>query len=294
MSIDLLAGYTGLAPLGHAGIFGVSAYTVGYLIARADASAAIAIPAGIIVATLVTAVFALLAIRTTGVYFLMVTLAEGMLIWGIAYRWASVTGAENGIRGIDRPVFFSQYWQFYYVVLIVCIVTAALMYRFAHSPFGLTLQGIRESATRMETLGYNVLLHKFIGFVASGFFASIAGMLYAFHNRFVSPSTVEFARSAEGLLMVIVGGTGTLFGALLGSAIVIFTRNIVSLYTDRWPMVMGFIFVVIILFARKGLVDSARRLLHRVEQARSRDEAAGAEVGGTTSVTAPPPSNRSL
>lgn len=264
MSIDILAGFTGLVPLGHAGIFGISAYVVGYLLTKTGIPVYVAIPLGITASTVAAAVFAVIAIRTSGVYFLMVTLAEGMIVWGVAYRWASVTGAENGIRGIARPELVHEYWQFYYLVLIVFVIVAAIMYRLVSSPFGLTLKGIRESESRMRTLGYNTTLHKFIGFTATGIFAGVGGGLYAIYNGFVSPSTVEFAKSAEGVLMTIVGGVGTLFGPVIGAIVIIFTRNIVSLYTSRWPTVMGLIFVVTILFARDGLVGGARRLFNRI------------------------------
>jgi branched-chain amino acid transport system permease protein len=268
MSINILAGYTGLVPLGHAGIFGISAYVVGYLLTKTATPLYIAIVLGILMATFVAAVFAVIAIRTSGVYFLMVTLAQGMIVWGIAYRWSSVTGAENGIRGILRPEFIQEYWQFYYLVLVVFVILVLVMYRLVTSPFGLVLKGIRESESRMRTLGYNTTLHKFLGFTATGFFAGIAGVLYSLYNGFVSPSNVEFAKSAEGVLMTIVGGAGTLLGPVVGAAVVIFTRNIVSLYTSRWPIVMGLIFVLTILFIRDGLAGGGRRLLNRVLEMR--------------------------
>lgn len=264
MSIDILVGYTGLAPLGHAGIFGVSAYTIGYLTARAGESFYVAVPAGLVAAVVVSIIFGIMAIRTSGIYFLMITLAQGMIVWGLAFRWASVTGAENGIRGITRPPAVEAYSTYYYVVLIGFVILAAMMYRIVNSSFGLTLKGIRESESRMQTLGYNVSLHKFLGFCISGFFAGTAGALYVFHNNFVSPSVVEFATSAEALLMTILGGTGTLFGAVIGSAIITFTRQQISLFTDRWPMIMGAIFVATILFAQDGLVGGTKRLLDQL------------------------------
>jgi branched-chain amino acid transport system permease protein len=210
----------------------------------------------------VGALFGLLAIRTTGVYFIMVTLAEGMLVWGITYRWSSVTGAENGIRGIARPPIIAEHWKFYYVVLVTFIVLATLIWKLVNSPFGLTLKGIRESESRMRTLGYNVVLHKWLAFTLASMFAGCAGALYALYNGFVSPTTVEFAKSAEQVLIVILGGVGTTFGAVIGAAIIIFTRNIVSLYTARWPTIMGLIFVLTVLFARDGVVGEVRKLLN--------------------------------
>ncbi len=278
MSIDILAGFTGLTSMGHAGIFGVSAYVIGYMLTKMQAPIAAAIPLGILASTVTAALFAILATRTTGVYFLMVTVAEGMIVWGIAYRWASVTGAENGIRGIPRPDFIHEYWQFYYLVLVVFGIVATLMYLLVNSPFGLTLKGIRESESRMRTLGYNTALHKFIGFTSTGFFAGIGGALYAMYNGFISPSTVEFAKSAEGVLMVIVGGAGTLFGGVVGAGVIIFTRNIISLFTPRWPTVMGLIFVLTILFAPYGLLGAGRNIFDRIMEARRGTAAPQEEV----------------
>lgn len=264
MSIDLLLGYTGLVPLGHAAIFGVAAYVVAYLNARMGLPHTVAIPAGILGALIVSGVFGLLAVRTSGLYFMLITLAEGMLIWGLAYRWTSVTGSENGIGGITRPEFLRLPWQFYYAVLVLFVVCAAALHRIARSPFGLTLQGIRDNEARMPMLGYNVTLHKFLAFLISGGFAGIAGSAYALYNRFVSPATVEFARSAEGVLMVILGGGGTLIGAVLGSALILLTRNVISLYTDRWLIVMGALFVLVILFMPDGLLRGLEQVARRL------------------------------
>jgi branched-chain amino acid transport system permease protein len=260
-AINILAGYTGLSPLGHAGIFGVAAYTVGYLTVNADASMAVAFPAGVVGALLISALFGVMAIRTSGIYFLMITLAEGMIVWGLAFRWGSVTGAENGLRGISRPEVLHAFPTYYYLVLVSIAILLFVVYRVINSPFGLTLKGIREGERRMQTLGYNVALHKWLGFMLSGLFTGFAGSFYVYYNNFVSPATVEFARSAEGLLMTILGGTGTFAGPLVGSAIVTFVRHQVSLYTDRWPMIMGSIYVVTILLAPDGILGGGRRLI---------------------------------
>lgn len=277
-SINILVGYTGLAPLGQAGIFGTSAYTIAYLTVRAGQPTAVAIPAAVLAALLIATIFGVMAIRTSDIYFLMITLAQGMIIWGLAYRWNDVTGAENGIRGISRPELIGPYWRFYYLVLIGFVLLTLLIYRFINSPFGLTLKGIRESPGRMASLGYNVALHKLLGFLAAGLLAGIAGIFYVYNNKFVSPATVEFTRSAESLLMVILGGTGTLLGPVLGSAVITYTRHQISLYTDRWLMVLGAIFVVTILVAPDGLVGGAQRLLNRLLPGRrTRDVRGGGE-----------------
>jgi len=263
MSIDLLAGFAGRVSLGHGAIFGIATYVVLYHVTTAGGSPWIAMLLGVIAATVAAVIFALLAIRTSGVYFLLLTLALGMIVWGMCLRWTSVTGGENGLRGVVAPAWLAHQPAFYFFILIVTALMTWLMWRFARSPFGLTLQGIRESESRMRALGYNVPLHLFIAFTVSGFFAGLAGALYAFFNSFVSPSTVALAQSVEGLLMVIVGGVGTLFGSLVGAAVIIALENLVSFYTERWPMVLGLMFIVTMIFAPEGLLGWGRAVLAR-------------------------------
>jgi branched-chain amino acid transport system permease protein len=167
MSIDVLAGFAGRTSLGHGAIFGLSAYVAIYWSATLDGNIWIGLLLGVLAATLLAGVFAALAIRTSGVYFLLLTLALGMIVWGVCLRWTGATGGENGLRGIGRPAFIADHVSFYYMVLIVVAPVAFVMWRFVHSPFGLTLRGIRESESRMRSLGYNVPLHLFIAFVAS-------------------------------------------------------------------------------------------------------------------------------
>ena len=263
MSIDLLAGFAGRTSLAHGAVFGVAAYVVVYAIEQAGVPAPVAIALGIAAATALAAVFALLAVRTSGVYFLLLTLALGMVVWGICLRWTDVTGGENGLRGSIRPALLVPHRNFYWAVLAVAVPLSFAMWRFARSPFGLTLRGIRDSESRMRSLGYDVTLHLFIGFAVSGFFAGVAGAMYAFFNNVVSPSTVALAQSVEALLMAIVGGIGTLFGAFVGAATIILLQNTVSAWTERWPTVLGLVFIVVMIFAPEGIVGTIIRLHRR-------------------------------
>ncbi len=263
MSIDILAGFAGRTPLGHGAIFGVSGYVVVYASAQAGLPPVAAFGLGVAAATLVAAIFALLAVRTSGVYFLLLTLALGMIVWGICLRWTQVTGGENGMRGDVRPVWLVTHQAFYWAVLGAAVVVSYAMWRFVRSPFGLTLRGIRDSDSRMRSLGYNVPLHLFIGFTISGLFAGVAGALYAMFNNFVSPSTVALAQSVEGVLMIIAGGVGTLFGGFVGAAAVITLENVVSSYTERWQMVLGIAFILIMIFAPEGIIGKLRAMLTR-------------------------------
>jgi branched-chain amino acid transport system permease protein len=263
MSIDILAGFAGRTSLGHGAIFGVSTYVVMYATAHAGIGPIPAFALGVLAATVLAAVFALLAVRTSGVYFLLLTLALGMVVWGICVRWTEVTGGENGIRGDIRPAFLDVDRNFYWLVLAAAALSSFAMWRFVRSPFGLALRGIRDSESRMQSLGYHVPLHVFIGFTVSGFFAGVAGALYAYYNNFVSPSTVALAQSVEGLLMAIVGGIGTLFGAFVGAVTIIALENIVSAYTERWPTVLGVAFIGIMIFAPEGIVGAMGKIVAR-------------------------------
>lgn len=259
MSINLLAGWVGLVSVGHAGIMASAGYGVAY-IARQGGGHGFQIAVGLGVGLLVSLIFGVMAMRTREVYFLMITLAQGMIVWGLTYRMAAITGGENGLRGILRPAAVAPYWNFYYLCVAVFLVCFGLIWLITRSPLGLTLQGLRDSESRAVALGYNPALYKCYAFVISGFFATVAGVLHVYYDQFISPSSAEFLRSGIGVLMVILGGVGTLSGPLVGAAIVTWIENVVSGFVGRWPTVMGLIFIVVVLFARDGLVGGASRL----------------------------------
>ncbi|MDP9095284.1 MAG: branched-chain amino acid ABC transporter permease, partial [Pseudomonadota bacterium] len=213
------------------------------------------LPIAVLAATVLAALFGALATRVSGVYFLLLTLALGMVVWGVCLRWTGVTGGENGLRGTIRPHALADNRVFYEAVLAVTSVLAYGIWRLVQSPFGLALCGIRDSESRMRALGYNVPLHLFVAFTVSGFFAGSAGALYALFNEFASPSTVSLGQSVRGLLMAITGGIGTIFGSLVGAALIVSLENLVSIYTARWQTVMGLIFIGLMLAAPDGLVS---------------------------------------
>jgi len=264
MSLDVLLGYTGLPSLGHAAYFGVAAYAVGILTTDYQRGFLVCLLVGLALATLTAAVFGLLAIRATGTYFLMITLALGMVVWGLAFRWVSMTKGDNGIAGVPRPDLGGP-WNltaplpFFYFVLAGALLAWALLGLLVRSPFGLTLMGIRESESRMRALGYNVWLHKYLAFILSGFFAGFAGVFWAYYNGFVSPVDVQLVTSVETLLMVALGGPGTLAGPALGAALIVFLKNFVSVYTKRWLLILGAVYIGVILFAPRGVLGAFRR-----------------------------------
>ena len=268
MSFDLLIGYAGMASLGHAAYFGVGAYGVGLLAIKLHWSVWSALPAALIVVALVATLFGLLALRTRGSYFLMITLALSQVAWGIAFGWRSLTGGDDGLPNLPRPEFAAG-WSvagdrpFYFFILLLVGVAVLLLTQVVTSPFGFALRGIRESETRMQALGYDVWRYKFAAFIIAAVFAGLAGALYAYYNRFVSPDYLGVFRSAEVLLMVILGGAGTLVGPAIGAAVIVLLENVISAYTERWLIVIGTIYILVALFAPNGIIGFVRDLRTR-------------------------------
>ena len=268
MSLDLLIGYTGMASLGHAAYFGVGAYAVGLLAIKLHWSVWSALPAALIVVALVAALFGLLALRTRGSYFLMITLALSQVAWGIAFGWRSLTGGDDGLPNLPRPELLAG-WSlagdrpFYSLYCCSWASRYCLLTQVVTSPFGFALRGIRESETRMQALGYNVWRYKFAAFIVAAVFAGLAGALYAYYNRFVSPDYLGVFRSAEVLLMVILGGAGTLVGPAIGAAVIVLLENVISAYTERWLIVIGTIYILVALFAPNGIIGFVRDLRAR-------------------------------
>jgi branched-chain amino acid transport system permease protein len=266
LSVDLLLGHAGLFSLTHASFFAVSAYTVAILQVRYGVPTALAAPAGILLGTTLAAVFGI-SVRTRGVYFILITIALGYVVWGVAHRWSSFTGGDNGVTNVPFPALgpaaVTSHTQYYYVVLAV-VILCGLGYRILiRSPFGLGLRGIKASETRMRSLGYRSGLHLYAGFVLSGAIASLAGVLYVYYNKFVNPVAASFPVSVEAALMAIIGGTGTIVGPFLGAGVVLGLRNWVSSFVEMHHAIMGAVFIATVLWAPDGLVGLARRALKR-------------------------------
>ncbi len=270
MSLDLILGYTGLASLGHAAYLGLGAYSVGVLTTRHGANFWVTLAVGLLLAAVVAAVFGLVALRATGVYFLMITLALGMVIWGLAHRWVSMTQGDNGISGVPRPDLglpwsLAKGIPFYYFALAGFLLALWVLWVIVRSPFGQSLVGIRESESRMRTLGYHVWLHKYIGFIIAGTVGGFSGVLWAYYNGFVSPGDVELATSVEVLLMVALGGRATLLGPAVGAGVIVFLKNLVSVYTHRWLLILGAVYIGTIVYAPEGIVGAVRQFAKGVK-----------------------------
>ena len=262
MSVDLLLGYTGLPSLGQAAYLGVGAYLTAILATKFGFGLGwdfwLVVAMGMAAGAATAAFFGLFAIRASGVYFLMITLALGMCVWGLAYRWNSLTGGDNGINMRGRPVFsgirLADDLAFFYLVLGFFIAAFFALHVLVNSPFGRSLVGIRERELRMRILGYNTWLHKYIAFVIAGAFGGLAGVLWAHLNGIVSPSDVILTTSVDALLMVVLGGPGTLVGGLIGAAVVVFLREYLATLVQWWQYVLGAVYVLTILFLPGGIM----------------------------------------
>jgi branched-chain amino acid transport system permease protein len=280
LGINVLVGYAGLVTLGHAGLFGIAAYTGARIMTGGGGHVTVAL-AALAVTLAASALFAALALRGTGLGFVMITVALGQIVWGVAYRWISITNGDNGVTVTGRPSPFGLSLAspagFYWATFVVFLVAVVSMVIFVGSPFGASVRGTRDQARRMNALGYDVWTIRFLAFLFSGFWSAVAGLLYLYYNQFVSPHTVALTASAEALLMVISGGTATLLGPIVGAALVVIMKNVASGYIERWNFVLGAIFVVIVIFMPEGLVPGTVRLT-RWAFAAARPRAAAAPV----------------
>ena len=267
-SLNLLVGYGGLVSLGHAAWIGLAAYTSAWQYLRLGLGHLATAPLALLLATAMAALFGWIALHASGLGFLMITLALSQVLWGTAYRWASVTNGDNGLSGLTRPAPFGLNLDrpaaFYYFTLAIAILALWLMAKFVASPFGAALRGTRDEPRRMAALGHNVWLVRWITFVYSGFWGAVAGLLFVYYNKYIHPTALSLASSAEGLLGVIAGGAGTLGGPVVGAAIVLILKNYVSAYFERWNMLLGLVFVLIVIFMPDGVVPGLRRAWARL------------------------------
>jgi branched-chain amino acid transport system permease protein len=276
VSLNLLVGYGGMVSLGHASFVGLTSYAAVLMLNAGFGQLASAVLA-VIFSTACGGLFGLLALRAYGIGFLMITLALGQIVWGIAYRANTLTEGDNGIRFAARPHPFgfdlSSAQSFYWFTLIVFAVALFFIWRLTRSPFGAALQGARDQPRRMRMLGHNVWLIQWLAFVLSGFWGSIAGLLYLYYNLFISPHAISLQQSAEVLLMAILGGASTLTGPIVGAIIITLVKNVVSTYIDRWNSLLGAIFVVTIMFMPFGIVPGFRQLWARMRGAKKPERA---------------------
>jgi branched-chain amino acid transport system permease protein len=266
LGLNVLVGYAGLVSLGHAGLFGIASYAAAYMLSLGYGHTD-AILTALTIGVASTAVFAALSLRSTGIGFIMITLALGEILWGLAYRWISLTGGDNGISVRGRPMPFglslTSATGFYYATLVVFLLAVGAVAIFVHSPFGAALMGTRDQPRRMNALGYHVWMIRFYACLVSGLLTCVSGILFVYYTQFISPQTLSLTSSAEVLLMVIAGGPASLLGPIVGAALVVVVKTVVSGFIERWNFLLGAIFVAIVIFMPDGLVPGTLRLVRR-------------------------------
>ena len=274
LGLNVLVGYAGLVSLGHAGLFGVTAYATGYMLQLGFGHPA-AILIALVISLIAMAIYAALSLRSTGIGFIMITLALGEILWGLAYRWISLTGGDNGLSLKTRPEPFgysmSDVNTFYYTSLVVFVLSLAAMAVFVRSPLGAALMGTRDQPRRMNALGYHVWAIRFCACLFSGLLTSVSAILFVYYTQFISPQTLALTSSAEVLLMVISGGAGTLLGPIVGAGLVVMVKTVVSGFIERWNFLLGAIFVAIVILMPEGLVPGTARLWRLAWRKRERD-----------------------
>ena len=269
LSLDLIMGYTGLVSFGHAAYFGLGAYGSALVLIHVGPPVPVALLAGALLAGVVAVPVGWFSTRATGIYFAMLTLAFAQLLYTVAYKWRDLTGGSDGIAGVPKtdlvwggPSLGSP--RAFYLLVAACVVLSLLACRaLVRSPFGRAIQAIRENERRFTSLGRDPRPFKLVVFVIAAVFAGLAGALFAPFRGFASPEVMFWVFSGQGLMMVIMGGIGTLIGPVVGAMVFILVQEILSSYTEHWMIVTGAIFVAMVVFLPGGLVGTARRLAAR-------------------------------
>jgi len=253
-SLNIVLGYGGMFQFHHSVFYGVGAYGFVLMLTKTDLSPLFAFIVGPIVAALISFLLGLICIRLTKLYFGMLQLALGSLIWAIVFRWYSFTGGDNGIHGIPLPSIISSTSGAYYFTLIITAICLIFMYLIVNSPFGSVFQAIRDNPERSEAIGVNVKRHQLIGLMIAGFFAGVAGILFVTVEGSVFPDMMFWTFSLEILIMCLLGGWFTFLGPMLGAAIIVSLRTFVGIYTEYWTLILGIVLMLLIFFLPEGVL----------------------------------------
>ena len=269
MSLDLMVGYTRLISFGHAAAYGFGAYACGWLLLHTSLPMLAAIPLAALLVGVLAIGIAWVCTQASGVSFSMLTLAFAQLLYAVAYKWTSVTGGSDGLAGIPRRpgpfalhVFVGRN-GFYYLVIIVLLGAFLFCRALVRSPFGAVLRGIRENEAKTLALGYNARLYKIAVVSLSYGLGALAGALYAPFAGFANTELLFWLLSGQVLIMVIIGGTGTLIGPILGAAFFLIVEHQLSNYTEAWALFFGLIFIAFVMFAPEGILGLVRARFRR-------------------------------
>ncbi|MBM4339419.1 MAG: branched-chain amino acid ABC transporter permease [Deltaproteobacteria bacterium] len=258
LSFNLLFGYMGQLSFGQAAFYGLGGYTVAMLITKLQFSFWLSILAGVGVASIMGLIVGYFCVRLKGIYFSILTLAFGQLIFVIIFKWHNFTGGDDGIQGVFPPGILKIPIVYYYFILVVFIISAFILWRIVNSPFGHTLKAMRENPERTEFLGIHIARYQLITFVIAAAFAGLAGALWAPFYRSVAPSYLTWIKSGEPVMAAILGGPSTFFGPVLGMFIMTFIHAYILGFTHFWPIIMGTIILIIIFVLPGGILEFAK------------------------------------
>jgi branched-chain amino acid transport system permease protein len=262
ISFNLLFGYTGLLSFGHAAFFSMGAYCTGLMLLHVTSSLPLAFLVGVLAAALAAWIIGYFCVRLDEIYFAMLSLAFGMMIHTVIWKWDRLTGGADGLVNIPRPVLnlelvsidLSPTISFYYVTLILVCAALLILWIIVQSPFGMTLKAIRENSDRIQFVGINVRRYRLMAFVISGFFSGLAGALFAPFLRSITPSIAFWTKSAEPVFMSLLGGTKIFLAPAVGAGIFMYLKEIISGYTELWMIYLGAILIGFVLFLPGGIV----------------------------------------
>lgn len=254
MSLNVVVGHGGLFQFHHAVFYGAGAYTVALMLTKTSLPSWVCFVSGPIIAAVIGLLIGWFCVRLTKLYFGMLQISLGSLLWALAFRWYSLTGGDDGIHGISMPEFLSSLNSSYYFILIVLVCCLILLYVIFKSPFGETLQAIRGNPERCEDVGINVRRHQLIAIVIATFFAGIAGVLFVVLEQSVFPDLLFWILSLEIFIMCLLGGWFTFAGPILGAAIMVSLRTFVGIYTEYWTLILGVILILLIFFLPEGVM----------------------------------------
>jgi branched-chain amino acid transport system permease protein len=253
MSLNVVVGHGGLFQFHHGAFYGVGAYAFALFLTKTSLPIWIAFIAGPIFAAIAGMIIGMFCVRLTRLYFGMLQISLGSLLWAIAFRWYSLTGGDDGIHGITMPSFISSLNNAYYFILILTILSIIVMYLIFKSPFGATLQAIRDNPERCEAIGINVRRHQLIAIIIATFFAGVAGVLFVVLEGSVFPDLLFWVFSLEIFIMCLLGGWFTFAGPIIGAAAMVSLRTFVGIYTEYWTLILGVILILLIFFLPEGL-----------------------------------------
>jgi len=253
-SLNLAIGYGGIYQFHHAVFYGVGAYGTALMLTRGGAPAPVAMIVGPLSAAFLSLVMGVVCVRLSKLYFGMLQISLGSLVWVTVYRWYSFTGGDDGIHGVPLPDLIASAKGSYYYTLAVTALCLFAMRRIAGSPFGKTLQGIRDNPVRSEAIGVDVKRHQLAALVIAGFFGGVAGSLFVVVDTSVFPDMMFWTYSLEVLIMCLLGGMYTFWGPFVGSSTLVLLRVFVSVYTQYWSLILGTILSLVIIFLPDGLL----------------------------------------